>query len=58
MEFHLVNKKTNEVVAEAVDIGGSLHVMFYDNVRGSYVYKFGQWPSKYRYVKVATKDSL
>lgn len=42
--------KRGEPVAECVDIGGTLHVHWY-NQRGAYQYSFGQWP-KGKYVPV------
>lgn len=41
------------IVAECVNIGGTLYVHYYDS-RGSYTYEFGKWP-KGKYLAVELK---
>lgn len=49
MKYKLINKRTKKIVAEAVDIGGTLYVHYYDS-RGSFSYDFGKWPSMKTYI--------
>ena len=54
--YKLINRRTKDVEAEAVTVGSTLHVHYY-NSRGSFQYEFGKWPSieKYIYKYVESK---
>lgn len=56
MRYRLIHKKTKEYIAEAVDVGGTLHV-HYSKSSASFQYEFGKWPSTktYNYEEIVDK---